>query len=85
MVQSPLPTNSGFKFQIVAISFLCAMPHTQALICFFVETLLHVFLEFFPDALYSFSYNSSGPSDYWYEDAFHIQHSLNLYTSISIF
>jgi hypothetical protein len=37
----------------------------------FVQNLLNALLVLFT-GIVSFSYNSSGPSDYWHEKAFHI-------------
>jgi hypothetical protein len=42
------PHHSGFKFQIVALSLLCAMLLAGLL---FVDTLLNVVLVLFPDIL----------------------------------
>jgi len=40
-----------------------------------VENPLNIFLVLFPDIFLDFSYNFSGPSDYWYDKVFHISYS----------
>jgi len=45
---------------------MCDVPNTAA----FVENLLNAFLVFFSRFFKSFSYNSSSPNDYWYDEAY---------------
>jgi hypothetical protein len=59
---------------------MCHVPSTLL----FVDSLLNVVLVLFGDSL-NISYNSRGPSDYWYDRAFHVPHSLNFYTLDFIF
>jgi hypothetical protein len=61
---------------------MCDAPSTAA---FSVENLLNDLFVSFPHAFYSFSYDFSGPSGYWYDEAFHIPHLLLLLSRDSSF
>jgi len=56
---------------------MCYVPRTAAS----VQNLLNAFQIF----VQPFSYISSGPNDYGYDEAFHIPHTLNFYTYIFVF
>jgi len=46
----------------------------------YVGNLLNALLVLFTDIFYYYGYKFIGPSDYWYDEALHIPHSLNFYT-----
>jgi hypothetical protein len=56
---------------------MCDVPSTAF---FFVENLLIVVLVFSPNIFLTFTYNSCGPSNYWYDKEFHVPYSINFYT-----
>jgi hypothetical protein len=58
---------------------MCDVPSIAFVVVVVVENLLNAFLVLSPDILISVI-----PSDYCYDEAFHISHSLNFHTQILI-
>jgi len=74
--------HSGFKCQIVSLSSLCAMSLVQLYVS---RESIQCFTNIVSRMFLSSSYNSCGPSHYYYDKAFIIPHSLNSYTYLFIF
>jgi hypothetical protein len=64
------------QFQVVELSLL----HVMSLVQSFLYRICWMLPWYCFQIPLSFAYNSSGPSDYWYDEAFHMQHSRNFCT-----
>jgi hypothetical protein len=69
----------SLRLQVSACSTFLMMCDVPSM-AIFVGNLLSVALVLFQNIFVTFTYNSGGPNDYWYDKAFHVPHSLNFYT-----